>query len=94
MFDVGLWNLRAARPGADRCIHWQIPEPDLYEQLQAGRWFDLSLSPDVFVFSYPVMPDGDAGSNGGPSHNAEAMVLTPAGAPVILSKRTDGHSRL
>ena len=73
----------------------QIPEPDLYEKLKSSpRWFEVSAKPDVFTVEYPVMPDGDAGSSGTPSHNAEAMVLTPDGSPVILSRRTDGRSRL
>lgn len=57
---------------------WVVEEPDL----PAQRPFVLQAVPRVLPFVYPDGPQ-----------DAEALVVSPAGAPVVLTKREDGLSR-
>jgi hypothetical protein len=55
-----------------------VEEPDL----PAARPFVIEAAPRALPFSYPDGPQ-----------DAEALVVSPAGAPVVFTKRQDGLSR-
>ncbi|MCO4769576.1 MAG: hypothetical protein KDA24_06050 [Deltaproteobacteria bacterium] len=59
---------------------FRVREPDLADE---DRPFDLSLTPEQLVYTYP---EG--------SQNAEALVLEPDGVPVVITKREDGDAWL
>ncbi len=64
----------------DSVTLWRLPEPDLSMTLPG---IELEGTPEQLRYQYP---EG--------AQNAEAVVLEPDGSPVVMTKRTDGDSRI